>query len=58
MNRNFQIYIFPNFTLLLLTHNWEQHSFQIEFEVIDDIKCKVIDDDLLNELDKRLFFTA
>ena len=38
---------FPNFTLLLLTHNWEQNMFQIDFEVINDIKCKVIDDDLL-----------
>jgi stage 0 sporulation protein B (sporulation initiation phosphotransferase) len=40
---------FPNFTLLLLTHNWEQHSFQIEFEVINDIKCKEIDDNWLTE---------
>ena len=40
---------FPNFTLLLLTHNWEQHKFQIDFEVINDIKCKVVDDDLLTD---------
>jgi len=34
----------PYLTLLLITHNWEQHSFQIEFEVINDLKCKDIED--------------
>ncbi|WP_428909260.1 Spo0B C-terminal domain-containing protein [Niallia sp. Krafla_26] len=40
---------FPNLTLLLLTHNWEQHSFQIEYEVLDQIKCKGIDDQWLTD---------
>lgn len=53
---------FPNFTLLLLTHNWEQHAFQIDFEVINNMKCKEMKEDSLtnwisaffSQLDKAL----
>ncbi len=40
---------FPNLTLLLLTHNWEPHSFQIEFEVLNQMKCNEMDDQWLTE---------
>lgn len=47
---------FPNLTLLLITHNWGQHSFQIEFEVINDIKCKELNDQWLTNW-IRMFFS-
>ena len=45
----------PNFALLLLNHNWEKHYFKIEYEVINDIKCKVIDDDSLTNWTNAFF---
>jgi len=34
----------PQFTTLLLTHRWENYSFELEFEVVDEFKCGVLDD--------------
>lgn len=46
---------FPNLTLLLLTHNWEQHSFQIEFEVLDHMKYRDIDDQWVTQWISQFF---
>lgn len=46
---------FPNLTLLLLTHNWEQHSFQIEFEVLDHIKYREMDDQWVTQWISQFF---
>lgn len=35
----------PRFTCLLLTHNWDNYPFQIEFEVMNDLKYGCIDDE-------------
>lgn len=37
----------PEFATLLLTYNWESHSFQLEFEVLNEIECLGLDDQLL-----------
>ena len=37
----------PQFSSLLLTSNWENYSFEFEFEVIDELKCGSIDDEVL-----------
>lgn len=34
----------PQFASLLLTYNWENHSFQLEYDVMDDSKCDKLDD--------------
>ncbi|WP_338470388.1 Spo0B C-terminal domain-containing protein [Niallia sp. XMNu-256] len=46
---------FPNLTLLLLTHNWEPHSFQIEFEVLNHMKCNELDDQMVTEWIRQFF---
>ena len=45
----------PQFASLLLTSNWENHSFQLEFEVIDELKCGSIDDKVLVNWTSLLF---
>lgn len=46
----------PQFASLLLTCNWENHLFQIEFECIHTIEQK-IDDDILTEWTIHFFHT-
>lgn len=45
----------PLFTEFILTHKWENGSFQLEFEVMDDGKCNNLDDEALTSC-VRLFF--
>lgn len=45
----------PYFTVLLLTHNWKSTSFQLEFEVIDGLKCKGLDDKALANWTRKFF---
>lgn len=39
----------PQFASLLLTSNWEAHSFQLEFEVFQETDCLHLDDQLLTD---------
>lgn len=45
----------PLFAGLLLTHNWESSSFQVEYEVIDLVKTDKLNDERLHEW-TSLFF--
>ena len=45
---------FPLFASLLLKSNWEQHLFQLEYEVLNDVEAVKINDRILSELDKIL----
>jgi stage 0 sporulation protein B (sporulation initiation phosphotransferase) len=45
----------PQFASLILTHNWENHSFQLEFDVLDGSKCDYIDDEMLTEWTRSFF---
>ncbi|MFO1443082.1 sporulation initiation phosphotransferase B [Bacillus sp. Bva_UNVM-123] len=37
----------PQFASLLLTYNWENHPFQVEYDVLDYTICDYLDDELL-----------
>lgn len=39
----------PQFTAMLLTHNWKNHAFRLEFEVVNDLKCGTLDDEALSK---------
>lgn len=39
----------PQFASLLFTYNWENHSFQLEYEVLDDTIAGKLDDGILFE---------
>ncbi|CAM3458598.1 sporulation initiation phosphotransferase B [Cytobacillus oceanisediminis] len=39
----------PQFASLLFTYNWENHSFQLEYEVLDDAIAGRLDDCILSE---------
>ena len=45
----------PQFAALLLTYNWESHSFQLEFEVLNEIKCVDLDDQALTDWTSSFF---
>lgn len=45
----------PQFTGLLLTHNWNSYSFRLEFEVVNDSKCNGLDDQVMSEWICRFF---
>jgi stage 0 sporulation protein B (sporulation initiation phosphotransferase) len=45
----------PEFAALLLTYNWESHSFQLEFEVLNEIKCLDLNDQLLTDWTSSFF---
>ncbi|WP_141433635.1 Spo0B C-terminal domain-containing protein [Bacillus sp. 03113] len=45
----------PQFTSMLLTYNWENHSFQLEYEVLSEIKSQILDDDKITAWTKRFF---
>jgi len=35
----------PRFATLLLTYNWNNQRFQVDYEVLDVLKCEYIDDE-------------
>jgi stage 0 sporulation protein B (sporulation initiation phosphotransferase) len=37
----------PQFASLILTYNWENHMFQLEYDVLDGSNCDYLDDDWL-----------
>lgn len=39
----------PQLTVMLLTHNWKSQAFQLEFEVVNDVKCGGLDDEVLSK---------
>ncbi|GLB58357.1 sporulation initiation phosphotransferase B [Cytobacillus sp. NCCP-133] len=39
----------PEFASLLFTYNWENHSFQLEYEVLDDAMAGRLDDRILSK---------
>ena len=45
----------PQFSSLLLTSRWENYSFEFEFQVIDELKCGIIDDKVLENFTSMLF---
>ncbi len=45
----------PQFATLLLTTRWENYSFEFEFQVIDELKCGSIDDEVLVNFTNLLF---
>ncbi|MCA1038963.1 sporulation initiation phosphotransferase B [Bacillus infantis] len=45
----------PQFASLLFTYNWENHSFQIDYEVLDDVKCRKLDDQFLESWTRSFF---
>ncbi|WP_238941771.1 Spo0B C-terminal domain-containing protein [Bacillus sp. REN10] len=45
----------PKFAEKLLTFNWEEHSFQLEYEVLDHEICVNINDEWLSEWVGSLF---
>ncbi|MED3562186.1 Spo0B C-terminal domain-containing protein [Bacillus xiapuensis] len=47
----------PMFASLLLKSNWDNHNFQLEFEVLSDTDSKKINDDLLTNWTKSLFLS-
>lgn len=47
----------PKFTGILLTHNWGSHLFQLEFEVVNDLRCSGLDDEGLSKW-VTTFFTC
>jgi stage 0 sporulation protein B (sporulation initiation phosphotransferase) len=47
----------PQFASSLLTCNWENHSFQLEYEVTDSQNFHRLDDQQLASFTKRLFET-
>ncbi|MBB6445885.1 sporulation initiation phosphotransferase B [Bacillus benzoevorans] len=45
----------PQFTAMLLTHNWKSQAFQLEFEVVNDLKCGGLDDKALSKWMEMFF---
>jgi stage 0 sporulation protein B (sporulation initiation phosphotransferase) len=45
----------PQFAALLLTYNWQSHFFQLEFEVLNEIECLGLDDQLLADWTSSFF---
>jgi stage 0 sporulation protein B (sporulation initiation phosphotransferase) len=45
----------PKFASLLLKSNWENHLFQLEYEVLNDIEAVEINDDILSNWTKSFF---
>ncbi len=45
----------PQFTGILLTHNWANYSFQLEFEVVNDMRCSGLDDEGLSKWSTAFF---
>jgi stage 0 sporulation protein B (sporulation initiation phosphotransferase) len=45
----------PQFAALLLTFNWEAHSFLLEFEVLNEIKCVGLNDQVLTDWTSSFF---
>lgn len=47
----------PQFASLLLTYNWENHYFQIEYEILDDPNCRtfIINDELITKWTSDFF---
>ncbi|MEH7123968.1 sporulation initiation phosphotransferase B [Bacillus sp. JJ1532] len=45
----------PQFASLLLTYNWENHSFQIEYDVMESSVNGLLDDDWLTNWTRSFF---
>ncbi|UII55030.1 sporulation initiation phosphotransferase B [Cytobacillus spongiae] len=45
----------PHFATLLFTYNWESHSFQLEFEVLNDLNQINLDDEKLTAWTTEFF---
>jgi stage 0 sporulation protein B (sporulation initiation phosphotransferase) len=45
----------PGFASLLLKSNWENHLFQLEYEVLNDLEAVEINDDILSNWTKSFF---
>jgi stage 0 sporulation protein B (sporulation initiation phosphotransferase) len=45
----------PMFASLLLKSNWENHLFQLEYEVLNDLEAVKINDDILSTWTKSFF---
>jgi stage 0 sporulation protein B (sporulation initiation phosphotransferase) len=45
----------PRFASLLLKSNWENHMFQLEYEVLTDFEAVKINDDILSNWTKSFF---
>jgi stage 0 sporulation protein B (sporulation initiation phosphotransferase) len=45
----------PMFASLLLKSNWENHLFQLEYEVLNDLEAVKINDDILSNWTKSFF---
>ncbi|MDQ0269898.1 sporulation initiation phosphotransferase B [Cytobacillus purgationiresistens] len=45
----------PEFASLLFTYNWENHMFQLEYDVLEGYKCDRLDDSRLAEWTKSFF---
>ncbi|KGM45536.1 sporulation initiation phosphotransferase B [Neobacillus niacini] len=45
----------PLFASLLLKSNWENHLFQLEYEVLNDLEAVEINDDILSNWTKSFF---
>ncbi|AIE60890.1 Spo0B C-terminal domain-containing protein [Bacillus methanolicus] len=43
------------FASLLLTHNWENHAFQLEYEVMDNMETPAVNDQLMTEWTRSFF---
>jgi stage 0 sporulation protein B (sporulation initiation phosphotransferase) len=46
---------FPMFASLLLKSNWENHLFQLEYEVLNDLEAVEINDEILSNWTKSFF---
>ncbi|MEH7493443.1 sporulation initiation phosphotransferase B [Neobacillus niacini] len=45
----------PRFASLLLKSNWENHLFQLEYEVLNEVEAVDINDDILSDWTKSFF---
>lgn len=45
----------PQLTVMLLTHNWCNYAFRIEFEVVNDIRSGKMDDEALSQWLNKFF---
>ncbi|MBU8879546.1 sporulation initiation phosphotransferase B [Bacillus sp. FJAT-29790] len=45
----------PQFASLLLTYNWENHLFQLEYDVLDGSKCDYLNDEWLAKWTSSFF---
>ncbi|MBN6887863.1 stage 0 sporulation protein B (sporulation initiation phosphotransferase) [Cytobacillus horneckiae] len=45
----------PEFASLLFTYNWENHMFQLEYDVLEEIRCGKLDDKSLANWTRSFF---